>query len=123
MSFRYWGSDVFSSDLLGGTRGDECAPAILQPLESGTGHARRGQYLRRIEPTRMGNGHDHRAARRGSVASDGGGRKGTALHWPWGAKNCARIQAPRQFVKSLGLQGAYKKIRSEEGCDGKEGVR
>src|SRR3546814_2806963 len=81
-----WSSDVCSSDLLR------------------AGHARGGEDFRGIEPARVGNGHHHRAIRRGPVDSKGGGRESAVRHRPWVAKNRAEIQPVRQFVKSLALE-------------------
>src|SRR3546814_8375108 len=67
-----WSSDVCSSDL---------------SLKLRAGHARGGEDFRGIEPARVGNGHHHRAIRRGPVDSKGGGRESAVRHRPWVAKD------------------------------------
>src|SRR3546814_19721381 len=89
-----WSSDVCSSDLLR------------------AGHARGGEDFRGIEPARVGNGHHHRAIRRGPVDSKGGGRESEGRHGPWVAKNRAEMQLVRQFVKSLALE-----TRADDNCE------
>ncbi len=88
---------------IGGTRGDQVAPAILEPFELGPANAGGGEDLGRIDAPGVRHRHHDRAAHLRPVDSDGRGRNGAGGHERWVAKKAGQIQCPRQFVKSLTL--------------------